>query len=83
MEVLLRGHGGNGGATAVLIRCHGGHGDAAATPLQIGPTRSGDVAATPLKIGPTRGGTVEVLNMFNHGGMPSGPCALDGFNVFS
>ena len=24
MEVLLRGHGGDGGATAVLVRCHGG-----------------------------------------------------------
>ena len=26
MEVLLRGHGGDGGATAVLVRCYGGHG---------------------------------------------------------
>ena len=43
MEVLLRGHGGDGGATVVLVRCHGGHGGAAATPLQIGPTR-GDTA---------------------------------------
>ena len=41
MEVLLRGHGGDGGATAVLVRCHGGHGGAAATPLQICPTRGG------------------------------------------
>ena len=48
MEVLLRGHGGDGGATAILVRCHGGHGSA---------------AATPLRIGPTRGGTSEVLNM--------------------
>ena len=47
MEVLLRGHGGDGGATAILVRCHGGHG---------GP------AATPLRIGPNRGGTSEVLN---------------------
>ena len=39
MEVLLRGHGGDGGATAVLVRCHGGDGGAAATPLRIGPTR--------------------------------------------
>ena len=39
MEVLLRGHGGDGGATAVLERCRGGHGGAAATPLRIGPTR--------------------------------------------
>ena len=31
MEVLLRGHGGDGGATAVLVRCHGGHGGSAAT----------------------------------------------------
>ena len=30
MGVLLRGHGGDGGATAVLVRCHGGHGGAAA-----------------------------------------------------
>ena len=44
MEVLPRGHGGDGGATAVLIRCHGGHGGAAATPLRIGPTRD-DTAA--------------------------------------
>ena len=35
MEVLLRGHGGDGGATAVLVRCHGG---ASATSLRIGPT---------------------------------------------
>ena len=48
MEVLLRGPGGDGGATAVLIRCHGGHGGAAATPLRIGPTRDD---------------TAEVLNM--------------------
>ena len=39
MEVLLRGHGGDGGATAVLVRCHGGHCGAAATPLRISPTR--------------------------------------------
>ena len=38
-EVLLRGHGGDGGATAVLVRCHGGHGGAATTPLRISPTR--------------------------------------------
>ena len=48
MEVLLRRHGGDGGATAILARCHGGHGGA---------------AATPLRIVPTRGGTSEVLNM--------------------
>ena len=48
MEVLPRGHGGDGGATAVLVRCHGGHGGAAATPLLIGPTRDD---------------TAEVLNM--------------------
>ena len=48
MEVLPRGHGGDGGATAVLVRCHGGHGGAAATPLRIGPTRDD---------------TAEVLNM--------------------
>ena len=47
--MLLRGHGGDGGATAVLVLCHGGHGGA---------------AATPLRIGPTRGDTAEVLNMF-------------------
>ena len=40
MEVLLRGYGGDVlGATAVLVRCHGGHGGAAATPLRISPTR--------------------------------------------
>ena len=55
MEVLLRGHGGDGGATAVLVRCHGGHGGA---------------AATPPRIGPTRGGTVEVLNMFKVSAVP-------------
>ena len=38
MEVLLRGHGGDGGATAVLVRCPGGHGGSAATPLRIAPT---------------------------------------------
>ena len=41
MEVLLQGHGGDGGATAVLVRCRGGHGGAAATSLRIGPTRGG------------------------------------------
>ena len=35
MELLLRGHGGDGGATAVLVRCHGGHGG----PRRIGQTR--------------------------------------------
>ena len=55
MEVLLRGHGGDGGATAILIRCHGGHGGA---------------AATPLRIGPTRGGTSEVLNMLKVSAVP-------------
>ena len=38
MEVLLRGHGCDGGGTAVLVRCHGGHGGTAATPLRISPT---------------------------------------------
>ena len=55
MEVLLQGHGGDGGATAVLVRCHGGHSGA---------------AATPLRIGPTRGGTAEVLNMFKVSAVP-------------
>ena len=55
MGVLLRGHGGDEGATAVLVRCHGGHGGA---------------AATPLRIGPTRGGTAEVLNMFKVSAVP-------------
>ena len=53
--VVLRRHGGDGGATAVLVRCHGGHGGA---------------AATPLRIGPTRGGTAEVLNMFKVSAVP-------------
>ena len=48
IEVLLRGHGGDGGSTAVLVRCHGRHGGAAATPLRISTT--GD-------------DTAEVLNM--------------------
>ena len=39
MEVLQRGHGGDGDATAVLVRCHGGDGGSAATQLRIGPTR--------------------------------------------
>ena len=55
MEVLLRGHGGDGGATAVLVLCHGGHGGA---------------AATPLRSGPTRGGTAEVRNMFKVSTVP-------------
>ena len=41
MEVLLWGHGGDGCVIAVLVRCHGGHGGAAANPLRIGPTRGG------------------------------------------
>ena len=55
MEVLLRGHGGDGGATAVLVRYHGGHGGA---------------AATPLRIGPTRGDTAKVLKMFKVSAVP-------------
>ena len=43
MEVLLRGHGGDGGASAILVRYHGGHGGAAATPLRIGPIRTSEV----------------------------------------
>ena len=38
MEVLLRGHGDDGGATSVLVRCHNGNGGAAATQLRIGRT---------------------------------------------
>ena len=55
MEVLLRGHGGDGGATAVLVRCHGDHGGAAATPLRISPTRDD---------------TAEVLNMLKVSAVP-------------
>ena len=55
MEVLLRGHDGDGGATAALVRCHGG---------------LGGITATPLRIGPTRGGTAEVLNMFKVSAVP-------------
>ena len=55
MEVLLRGNGGDGGATAVLVRCHGGHGGAAATPLRISPTRDD---------------TAEVLNMLKVSAVP-------------
>ena len=55
MEVLLREHGGDGGATAALVRCHGGHDGAAATPLRIGPIRSG---------------TGEVWNMFKVSAVP-------------
>ena len=65
MEVLARGHGGDGGATAGhggdggatanLVRYHGGHGGAAATPLLIGPTR---------------GGTSEVVNMLKVSAVP-------------
>ena len=55
MEVLPRGHGGDGGATAVFVRCHGGHDGAAATPLRIGPTRDD---------------TAEVLNMLTISAVP-------------
>ena len=55
MEVLLRGHGGDGGATAVLVRCHGGHGGAAGTPLRISLTRDN---------------TAEVLNMLKVSAVP-------------
>ena len=48
MAVVLRSHGGDGGAIAVLVWCHGGHGGA---------------AAIPLRIVPTRGDTAEVLNI--------------------
>ena len=73
VEALLRGHGGDGGATAVLVRCHGGHGDAAATPLRISPTRDD---------------TAEVLNMLKVTAVPprrsavltvfGGATAIDG-----
>ena len=64
-EVLLRGHGGYGGATAILVRCHGGHGGA---------------AVTPLRIVPTRGGTSEVLNMLKVSAMtPRRPAVLTVF----
>ena len=56
MEVLLRGHGGDGGATAVVVRCHGGH---------------GGVAANPVRIGPTRGGTTDIWIMFKVSAVPS------------
>ncbi len=55
MGVLLRGHGGDGGANAVLVWCHGGHGGAAATPLRISPTRDD---------------TAEVLNMSKVSAVP-------------
>ncbi len=61
MEVLLQGHGGDGGATAVLVRCHGGHCGAAATPLRIGPTRDD---------------TAEVLNMLKVTAVPPGRSAI-------
>ena len=66
MEVLLRGHGGDGGATAVLVRCHGGHGGAAATPLQISPTRDD---------------TAEVLNMSKVSAVPPGRSAVLKFSA--
>ena len=55
MEVLLRGHSGDGGATAVLVRCHGGHGGATTTPLRISPTRDDNA---------------EVLNMLKVSALP-------------
>ena len=55
MEVLLRGHGGDGGSTAVLVLCHGSHGGAATTPLRISPTRDD---------------TAEVLNMLKVSAVP-------------
>ena len=58
METLLRGHGGDGGATEVLVGCHGGHGG------------HGGAAATPLRISPTRDDTAEVLNMLKVSAVP-------------
>ena len=55
MEELLRGQGGDGGATAVIVRCHGGHGGAATTPLRISPTRDD---------------TAEVFNMLKVSAVP-------------
>ena len=49
------GHGGDGGVTAVLVRCQGGH---------------GGTAATPLRISPTRDNTAEVLNMLKVSAVP-------------
>ena len=64
--VVLRRHGGDGGATAVLLRYHGGHGGTTAVPRRCHggatavPRRChgghGGAAAIPLRIGPTRGG---------------------------
>ena len=46
MEVLLRGHGGDGGATAVLVRCHGGHGGATAVYVVQAPRLRCDGGST-------------------------------------
>ena len=46
MEVLLRGHGGDGGAIAVLVRCHGGHGGA--TAVMAVPRRSWRCRGDPI-----------------------------------
>ena len=50
MEVLLRGHGGDGGVNGVLVRSHTGHDGAAATPLQIGKFIAHPKYPIPLKL---------------------------------
>ena len=75
MEVLLRGHGGDGCATAVLVRCHGDHCGAAATPLRISPTR--DYTADILNMLKVSGVTGVVLR--RHGGnLKFPPCHREG-----
>ena len=56
MEVLL---------PAVLVRCHGGYGGAAATPLRIGPIRGGTTEVLNMfKVSPVPPRRSAVLTVF-------------------
>ena len=63
--IVLRMHGGDGGATAVPVRSYGGHGGVAAVSRRC-CGGNGGVPDT----GPTRGSTAEVLYMFKVSAVP-------------
>ena len=63
--VVLRRHGGDGGATAVLVRYHGGHGDATAVTRRSWRCRGDPTADWPNPRWPA-----EVLNMFKVSAVP-------------
>ena len=74
--VVLRRHGGDGGATAVLVRYHDGHGGATAVPRRCHggatavPRRSWRCRGDPTADWPNPRWPAEVLNMFKDPAVP-------------